>query len=306
MTPEEMVQRLTEISTLNGVPFSRARDLSKHENNYGAYILRYKGYVALARAFECFFLETAELLGESISSKRAVDSTWEYRMFLQRIVVRFQSLRASQAVAILGYPYSGYALLRNIFDDMVLTSAVLQGFTNFSKIEGVPSGGEINEKAVKRDRKRAEHEVRLRFTGAQSGLSAETMLQMSNWNDLFDHEVHGARLSRTESMQWIRGGGELHVSPAFNESSFGMHMNRYYEVGWMMHRMLPMAQNAGALFSEVWKKEWRILDTVFRETVESMTKSLGKPIGAAISEFVQTKFPFTEASVFPVSSDGAP
>ena len=85
-----------------------------------------------------------------------------------------------------------------------------------------------------------------------------------------------------------------------------MHMNRYYEVGWMMHRMLPMAQNAGALFSEVWKKEWRILDTVFRETVESMTKSLGKPIGAAISEFVQTKFPFTEASVFPVSSDGAP
>ena len=79
-----------------------------------------------------------------------------------------------------------------------------------------------------------------------------------------------------------------------------MYMNRFCEVSWMFHRLTPLLQTPGVLLSDMWVEKWNVIDQSFEQTVESLTKQLGKGIGIAIAELVKTKFPFTGRSVFPL------
>jgi hypothetical protein len=88
--------------------------------------------------------------------------------------------------------------------------------------------------------------------------------------------------------------------PRFEEAQFTMFLNRYCEVGWMVHRLTPAIQPPGVPLPEAWMEKWRVLDDSFEIVVHSLTQQLGKKIGAAIVEFVKTKFPFNEQSVFPL------
>jgi hypothetical protein len=74
----------------------------------------------------------------------------------------------------------------------------------------------------------------------------------------------------------------------------------------MIHRLLPLIQPPGIKFAPEWGAAWRILNDSFELTVMSLTRSLGKPIGAAICEFVHAKFPFIETSHFPTCITTAP
>ena len=93
--------------------------------------------------------------------------------------------------------------------------------------------------------------------------------------------------------------GGMAIVPIFDETSFGLFVNRYNEVGWMLHRLLPLVQPPGILFSDEWKADWRVIDDGFREVIAAMSVELKKPVGDAVIEFVDTKFPFKPDTPFP-------
>ncbi len=138
------------------------------------------------------------------------------------------------------------------------------------------------------------------MTGSDSGLTQDTKDELLKWDALFDFEVHGARLSLAAAQGWMKGLEPLPVLPRFDEMQFAMFLNRYCEVGWMVHRLTPALQPPGVLLPEAWTDKWRILDDSFELTVNSLTAQMGKRIGGAIVELVKAKFPFNEQSAFPL------
>lgn len=300
MTPEEFQNRLDAISKYEDIPYGRAHKIFEKEAEHGQSVLQFKGYLALSDAFKCLFLETVELINIECRPKVAVPLSEFYAIFLPKVVHGFQSLCGAERVAINGYPYHAYSLLRNIFDNLVLTSAAVQRVTDFYSIEGVVPGTNLDMASVKKLRKDTEFVVRRKMTGKDSGLTLETIAELAQWDELFDFEVHGARLSLAGTQEWMKGKASLPVLPEFNERQFAMFMNRFCEVGWMLHRLMPLVQPSTAPLPNAWQEKWRVLDESFEIMVFSLTKQFGKKIGAAMVELVKNKFPFHEKSVFPL------
>jgi len=299
LSPEEFVKRLDAISESDGVPYGRAHLLFDEEQKHQQEILHYKGYLALSDAFKCFFLETVELINTVCRPKVTAPLSEFYGIFVPHLAHGFQSLCGAERVAIYGYPYHAYTLLRNTFDNLVLTSAALQKVTDFYSIEGI-TPDPLDIAAVKKLRKNTEFEVRRKMTGIDSGLTQETRDELAKWDALFDFEVHGARLSLISAQGWMMGQEPLPVLPKFEEMQFAVFLNRYCEVAWMLHRLTPAIQPPGVPLPAAWMEKWRILDDSFEITVHSLTQQLGKKIGAAIVELVKAKFPFNEQSAFPL------
>lgn len=292
--------RLSEISKYNDVPYGRAHIIFDAEEIFGRGALKYRGFLALSDAFKCFFLETVELINIPAASSAEIQAISEhYLMFVPSLVQCFRTLCASERVTLHGYPYDGYTLLRNTFDSLVLLSAALQGITDFYSIEGINSDGSFDAGKAKRLRKITERTVRRAMTGDQSGLSRSTCDELARLNDMFDWETHGGRLSRTHAIDWMKGQGPLSVVPEFNEKSIALFLNRYLEIGWMAHRLLPCMRCHGTSTSETWREKWRTVDEAFSIHVASLTTELKKPVGAAVVELVNAKFPFDDASFFP-------
>jgi hypothetical protein len=79
-----------------------------------------------------------------------------------------------------------------------------------------------------------------------------------------------------------------------------MFMNRYCEIAWMTHRLIPLVQPTAIPLDQQWKEKWQVIDASFGIVALSLTKENGKAIGAAIVEYVNAKFPFTANSAFPL------
>jgi|ERR1039458_1300696 hypothetical protein len=122
ISPEEFVKRLDAISEYKGVPYGRVHLLFDEEEKHGQATLQYKGYLALSDAFKCFFLETVELVNTECRPKVKTALSEFYPLFVPRLAHAFQSLCGAERVSLRGYPYHGYTLLRNVFDNLVLTS----------------------------------------------------------------------------------------------------------------------------------------------------------------------------------------
>lgn len=304
LSPEEFVKRLDTISESEGIPYRRVHFLLEEEQKYKQAVLQYKGYFALTDAFKCFFLETVERINTDCRWKITAPLSEFYSMFVPLMAHSFQSLCGAERVATCGYPLHAYTLLRNTFDTLVLTSASLQKITDFYSLEGVerenPPGQPLDIMAIKKRRKQTEYEVRRKMTGNQSNLTPQTLDALNKLDMVFDFEVHGARVSLGEAQGWMQGAEPLPVMPRFKEMPFGMFMNRYCEVGWMTHRLMPALQFPGVPLPEAWKEKWRVLDASFEQIVNALTKQCEKPIGAAIVELVKAKFPFNEHSAFPL------
>lgn len=292
------MKRLSVISEYKGTPYGRAHLVFEAEDEHAAAILNYQGYLALSDAFKCFFLETVELINTECRPNVKHQLSEHYASFVPRVSHSFRSICGAERLATRGYPYQAYTLLRNIFDNVVLTSAALQKITDFYSIEGVVPEQNFDPIQAKKLRKSTEYAIRKVMTGHQSGLTASTVTELEQWDSLFDLETHGARLSATNAMNWMKGQGGLPVLPRFDESAFAMFMNRYTEVGWMLHRLIPLLQPPDVPLSDAWKEKWQILDESFEQIVHSLTTQLGKPIGSAVVEFVNAKFPFSPETVF--------
>jgi hypothetical protein len=299
ITPEKYVRRLDAISEHNGIVYGRIRLLFEEEEKHAKAALKYKGHLALSDAFKCFFLETVELCNLEYRSTIRTPLSEFYAIFLPRLVHSFQTLCGSERVAVRGYPHHGYTLLRNLFDNVVLTSAALQKITDFYSIEGVDPNKAIDLKLAKKLRKATEFAVRKKMTGDSSGLSPQVVADLAKWDELFDRETHGGQLSMAQAMGWMRGERPLLVLPQFDESMFALFTNRFAEIGWMTHRLIPAVQPPGFPLPREWREKWRIIDQSFEHMGESLTKELGKSIGMSMVEFVRAKFPFSEMSAFP-------
>lgn len=299
MTPEEIVQCLKSISIHNGTTFGRLAPLHQAELAHADEASKCRGFHALSDAYKCFFLETVQLANENTKTT-APDG---YTEFVPRLVINFKAMCGADGAALSGYPLQAYTLLRNVFDNHVLTCAALRGTTDFLSIEGidpVTKQAPPDRAKVRALRKATEQKVVKEMTGSLSNLSAATIAELKRLDDLFDKETHGAQLSfATYAMGWATGQAPMPVLPQFEEMPFALFLNRFVEVAWLSHRLIPNVQLPGAPFADAWQDKWRTLDTMFRRFAMSLTSQLGKGVGAAIVEFVEVKFPFNEKSLFP-------
>jgi hypothetical protein len=299
MGPGEMQKRLEAISNDQGVAYGRVHELFEAERAYGLQATRFQGYLSLSDAFKSFFLETAEVFNSSVVPRINTQLSEYHAMFFPRLIYAWQSLCGLERLALHGYPLQAYAEIRNIFDSLQAESAALQGMVDFYAIEGVVPGQTVDMAQVKKLRRKTEQEVCLLMSGSKSGLSQATIDELAVWDNLFNFEVHGGRLSLTNAKDFMMGKDRLPVFPTFREKDFAMFMNRYCEIAWMTHRLIPLVQPPGIPFDRQWKEKWRLIDESFGIIASSLTKEKGKAIGAAIVEYVNTKFPFIGDSEFP-------
>lgn len=297
---EEIQRRLAAMSEHDGKPFGRAHLLFDAEQEHVDASVRFYGYQHLSDAFKCFFLETVELINTESRPKIKEPLSEFYALFIPHIVNCFATVCGAERVAIMGYPHQGYTLLRNVFDTAVLCSAALQKMTDFYSIYGVIPGVDFEPKASKKLRLNTERQVREYMTGPNSKLTPETIAELDKLNDMFDWETHGGKLSHTMAKGWMQGKDVLPILPKFDQMSFALFMNRFAEAGWMLHRLVPAMQLPVAPLPDGWREKWQILDASFEQMVDSITKELGKPVGAAVVEFVKAKFPFDSKAVFPL------
>ncbi|APV51112.1 hypothetical protein BWI17_16330 [Betaproteobacteria bacterium GR16-43] len=300
---DEFQKRLESISEVDGVQFARLATLRDAENAHEQAVSKFWGHRTLSDAFKCFYLETVELGNTAVAPKVTIPLSANYPRFVPRIAVAFQGLCGAECAAQLGYPYQGYGHLRNIFDELVLTSAALQKLTDFDKIDGIDPSEQFDPslvKKIKRKRMDNEFEVRQQMTGKKSGLKPESVEELAMWDALFDWETHGARLSAAQAMAYMKGTEPLPIVPKFKEGSYALFMNRFSEIGWMLHRLLPALQPPDVLMPDAWHGKWQILDESFEQMVYSLTAQSKKKIGEVMVEFVKAKFPFHAKSAFPL------
>lgn len=292
---------LSEISEHNGRSYGRAFAIFDAQDSHGLKCSsEFKGFFALSDAFKCFFLESIELLNILYLSKPKAPISSNYILFLPRIIISFRSLCGAEHIAVKGYPLDSLTLLRNIFDNLILTSAALQKIISFEEIDALNEEDQRDQKRIKNKRITVERRVRKIMTGNESGLTESTLIELSKLNDFFDLEVHGSRLSLNFAHPWMTGESPLPFIPKYSETAFAMFMNRFWEVAWMLHRLTPYLQPINSLFGNKWGHKWEVLDSSFGKFSEALTAQAKKKIGIALVEFVNTKFPFKNSSFFPL------
>lgn len=186
------------------------------------------GTFLLSRAYQCLFLETVGLLNRlGPSASRGVSVPFYTRNFVPRLVHQFRQSCGADLLATHGYPLQAMANLRNLADDLLLTSAAMQRLTNFFELEGYDPKDAPDLVRAKKRRKETERNLWPILTGSKSGLSPEAVKNLRLWNDMFDLEVHGARLSYTTVVSWIQGKAPLDVYPHYNQSAAVMFINAY-------------------------------------------------------------------------------
>lgn len=300
MTGEEFQKRLDAAFVFDGANYGRVQLILGTQDAYSQEVEQFSGHLALSDGFKAVFLEAVELMNSYCRPRIKVPLSEYYPQFLPRLTNAFHTLCGAECSAIRGYPRPAFTMLRNVFDDAVLVSAALQDMTNFYKIEGVDPNGKFDPSSVKRARKDEEFKVRKLMTGSDSALSADVTSELAKLNELFDYEVHGGRLSLTDAMDFMKGVGPLQVLPRFAPNSFAIFMNRFNEVGWAIHRLLPAIQPPGVSMPREWADRWTLVDESFELAVRSLSDELGKKVGSAYAEFIRIKFPFNSASVFPL------
>ncbi len=300
MEPGEMQRRLDAISDDNGVPYGRVHELFDAEKAYGLKAIKFKGYLSLSDAFKSLFLETAELFNSRIVPRVKAPLSEYHAVFFPRLFYAWQSLCGFERLALHGYPLQAYSGIRNIFDSVQALSAALQGFVDFYAIEGLVPDQILDVAKMKKLRRKTEQEVSLLMSGSKSGLSQATIDELALWDSLINYEVHGGRLSLANAQGFMRGQEKLPIFPQFRERDFAMFMNRFCEIAWMTHRLIPLVQPPAIPLDLPWKEKWGVIDESFGIVSSSLTKENGKAIGAAIVEYVNAKFPFSADSTFPL------
>lgn len=298
LSPKQFVEALEEVARDRGVAFGRLEGLRIAEADHRLTLEAYRGYTALAAAAQCFTLETVEQVNTHVRPSVQTPLSEFYPQLIERLAHYFRTLRAADLSAQRGYAMHGYTQLRNLFDNAVLTAAAAKGLTNFYKLDGIDTGIPFDPTSFRKNRRNEERNIRALMTGDLSGLSDTTRSELKRWDVLFDDETHGGVLSRTQALDWLKGVAPLPLVPVFHRDTVAMFMNRYCEIAWMVHRLLPLVQPKHVPLPDGWKAKWTTLDGCFRQAVAALTSELGRPIGNSILELVQVKFPFDANSTF--------
>lgn len=293
---------LESILDENGTPCGRIQEYWNAESSY-LEIVRFKqaGPILLFRAFQSLFLQTVGHMNGLWNSRCAkADLPFYKRNMVPRLVHCFQHLSAAELAATHGYPLSAFTILRNTFDNLILLLGAMQGIADFYAIEGTDNGNSLPRNEALNLRKRTESCIRRKITGHESGLSPTTRKMLDMLNDLFDFEVHGARLSFATAAEWVQGEGVLHVYPEYNETPANLFANRLSEVTWPFLRLLPLLQHSALVFPPLWATQWRILDGRFEDLLQEIAEHQTDKLSLAVIELVEAKLPFSDSSRYPL------
>ena len=188
-------------------------------------------------------------------------------------------------------------------------AAIMNGITTFSAINGLPAGNQHKTpitddgyKIIIKNRKTEERRVLDIMIRNKSGLDPVHLNHLSQWEAMFNDEVHGARLTMTlEHGPAAKGEDTTTIAPKFREKACGMFMNRFSEVCWMLHRTLPFLQLPHQPFNDKWADKWHILDDSFRFMEQSLADAQ-RDIAKAIIAIIEKKYPFSPCSYFSVKT----
>jgi len=261
-------------------------------------ITHFHDQLILGDSFQAFFVDTLQLAERRYRASPDFLKLQWYAHLLRLELANFRTVRAAEILFMHGRASHGYGLLRDLKDRALLLGAIGNGFVTLPASSGMDRSPDTSDPLaslgrMKKKRKNAEGEARSRMLGSKSELSHGTRTALRKWEEFFHLEVHGGRVtSLLEDEGWIKGKEPLPVLPKPNIESFGIYINRFGEVCWMVLRTFPMLQLQPADFGPAWAEKWQILDERFGIAAEGLQKQ-GKAIGSAIIEFVSCKFPFS-------------
>ncbi len=249
----------------------------------------------LIDSFQGFYVETLKKALKWVSDHGWPERCEHYSSILVYFVVMFRSFRACEHLFLKGYPFDGYALLRDLKDRAILLSGIAHNITTFSSIFGLTSTEGLSAakwKEVKKARKHEEKRVLKNIIGEKSGLPPATISELHEWEQLFHEEVHGSRLSLPyEWTDWFETKGPPSIGPTPQNTPMGNYMHRADEIAWLMVRLLPYLQAKKNAFGAEWQKKHAILDDSFRDIRKTSSES-GMRIANVFIEFVEEKFSF--------------
>lgn len=302
MDVSDWQERLEKYFTVNGTVGGHLLDILDQEEKYGEYIITTcHGQRVLMDSFFSFFIETIRTANSIIKSKGWPSHYPIYGYTVLYYVTLFRSFRAAENLLTRGYPFDGYALLRDIKDRTIFLAGIAHEITSLVKIFGDSGNNALTDatyKKLKNERKKGEFRVLNEMIREKSGLDSGIRCELKKWEQLFHDEVHGSKLTFfTESRQWFRGEKPLSIGPVPIEKQYGMYMNRSSEIGWLIVRLLPFLQIEPYGFGEEWAEKWNVLDDSYKIMVEGLEKK-GKKIATAFIFFINTKFLFTPETCY--------
>lgn len=286
--------RLEENFNYDGVTGGQLFSVIDAEKAYGEYFVnKFHGQNVLMDSFQSFFIETINNVYREIKKNGWPKGCPHYAPIFLYFISIFRSFRACENLIQHGYPFDGYALLRNIKDRAILLAAVAHGITSFSSIYGYEGSKNKDRKEKGKKRKLEEWRILGLFLRKESGLSADVIQELEAWENLFHAEVHGSKLSYAQMLGELRDGVIVPPGPTIDGMSMGMYMNRVVEIAWMLTKLLPFLQPSQKTFGSKWISRQKILDESFR-FMENGLVELEKKIGGAFITLIDKKFTFPE------------
>ncbi len=286
--------RLEENFNYNGIVGGQLYSVIDAEKECGEYFVRkFQGQNVLMDSFQGFFIETIDSVYIEVKRNGWPEDCPHYTPIFLYFISIFRGFRACENLVQHGYPFDGYALLRNVKDRVIFLAAVAHGITNFSSIHGYEGSKDKDRKEKGNKRKLEERRVLGLFLRKDSGLSADVIQELELWENLFHAEVHGSKLSYAQDLGKIKDGIIVPPEPTINGISMGLYMNRVVEVAWMITRLFPFLQPHEDAFGLKWGRRQKILDESFK-FMETGLIDLDKKIGAAFITFIDKKFSFPE------------
>lgn len=294
----EFMERLERHFGSDGVVGPRLGPICEAEEKHGPFVEGYvRGYRWLMESFHDFYVETLDHAARNAFDGQlsATDQTYVW-LYLSH-VTNFRSLRAAENLLLCGYPFDGYALLRDLKDRALFLGAVIAGLTTLHALNGfgtpdLPAADwtwESYRKLCKR-RELEEIRVKLLMIGKKSGMTGDDIAQLKKWSEMFHEEVHGSRFTFFGEMETLLTKREVPMPyPIPSKEAIGMYTNRSSEICWLILRTLPFLQLSPKTFGEEWAEKWQVLDDSFRQIVEGL-RELDQKSAAAFIAFVDAKF----------------
>ena len=291
-------QQLEEAFTFNGSIGGRSLpSMAEQEQICGAYCRDLKpDNQVLAACFLDFFATTLRLTASTYHEKGWPTDPC-YGLCTIEFVAQFRGFRAAEVLSQNGYPFDGYALLRDLKNQAIFIGAIAAGLSSFPALYDLPASPSeecCDELAQRGSLYRSVDEERAIFSrmiGETSGLSSH-ISALRKWNDLFNMKIHGSRSTVSIEMKaWGENKAHFLVGPRIDPGTAAIYGRRFVEVAWMTLRTLPFLQTEQARFTEDWRQHWSLLDRSMRLLVETAVKPSDEvPAAAAFIAMVDSKF----------------
>jgi hypothetical protein len=307
MDVAEWQKQLDDTFSDDGIIGKRLLNIIEMEKKYVQYIMqKFNGYQILTDSFFDFYIETLNQAHRQLMQNGRPQGAYRFPVEFLFYVTNFKSLRAAENLFLCGYPFDGYALLRDLKDRAIFLGAIMHRISTFSTLylgldEAQNGHGTLSEedyRKIRKQREKEEKRVHTLMLGAKSGLEETIIHEIKKWEQYFHEEVHGSHWTFfIEGGPWLNKEKALSLGPEPNDVAMGMYINRSNEIKWMILKSMPFLQLSAQSFGNEWARKWHVLDNAFRFTIEELGK-MDKKIAWAVLAMVDQKFHFSPEKTY--------